>query len=265
MKGWKTMGKELFEQLFSLKGKTALVTGGYRGIGLTFSETFAEAGADVVITARNLKGCQAVAKEIAEKYGVRAMGKAMDVHDSKIVNQAVQEIADELGKIDILVNCAGVPGNQKPVHEMADEDLDDVMNVDFRGTFLASRAVAQVMIRQKSGKIINISSIMAKITARNVGGYSAAKAAVNMLTRAMALELMRYNIQVNALMPGYFLTPFNTEFFQTDAGKNLVKKMIPINRLGNVNELKSTALYLATCPAFLTGAEIIVDGGHTIP
>ena len=157
------MGKELFEQLFTLKGKTALITGGYRGIGLTFSETYAEAGADVVITARNLKGCQAAAEEIAEKHGVRAI-KVMDVHDSKIVNQTVQEIADEFGKIDILVNCAGVPGDQKPVHEMTDQDMDDVMNVDFRGTFLASRAVAQVMIRQKSGKIINISSIMAKIT-----------------------------------------------------------------------------------------------------
>lgn len=259
------MGNELFDRLFSLKGKTALITGGYRGIGLTFSETYAEAGADVVITARNLHGCQAVAKEIAAKYGVKAVGKAMDVHESKVVNQVVQEIADEFGKIDILVNCAGIPGNQKPVHEMTDEDMDDVMNVDFRGTFLASRAVARIMIRQKSGRIINVSSMMAKVTARNLAAYSASKAAVRMLTRAMALELILYNIQVNVLMPGYFLTPFNEEFFQTDAGKNLVKKMIPLKRVGNVDEMKSTALYLATCPAFLTGAEIIIDGGHSIP
>jgi NAD(P)-dependent dehydrogenase (short-subunit alcohol dehydrogenase family) len=259
------MGNDFFEKLFTLKGKTALITGGYRGIGLTFSETYAEAGADLIITARSLQGCQGAAKEIADKYGVKAVGKAMDVHNSNVVNSVVQDIVKEFGKIDILVNCAGIPGNQRPVHEMTDQDLDDVLNVDFRGTFLASRAVAQVMIQQKSGKIINISSIMAKITARNLAGYSASKAAVNMLTRAMALELMRYNVQVNVLMPGYFLTPFNKEFFETETGKNLIKKMIPMNRVGNVDELKSTALYLATCPAFLTGAEIIIDGGHTIP
>jgi len=259
------MTNDFFERLFSLKGKVAIITGGYRGIGMTFSEAYAEAGANIIITARNLDGCQAAAREISGRYGVQAVGKAMDVHDSKIVNRTVQEIADEYGHIDILVNCAGIPGNQKPIQDMTDEDMDDVMNVDFRGTFLVSRAAAKVMIRQKSGKIINISSIMAKITARNMAGYSASKAAVNVFSRAMALDLMRHNIQVNVLMPGYFLTPFNQEFFQTDKGKNLIKKMIPADRLGHVDELKSTALYLATCPAFLTGAEIIVDGGHTIP
>jgi NAD(P)-dependent dehydrogenase (short-subunit alcohol dehydrogenase family) len=259
------MSKDFLERLFSLKGKTALITGGYRGIGLAFAEAYAEAGADVIITARNLAGCQTAAAELADKFCVRAAGKAMDVIDSAIVNKVVQEVVDEFGKIDILVNCAGIPGNQRPVIEMTDQDLDDVMNVDFRGTFLVSRAVAQFMIKRKSGKIINIASIAGKLAARSMAGYSASKAAVIMLTRTMALEMTRHNIQVNVLLPGYFLTPFNIDFFQTDAGKNLIKKMIPLNRVGDVEELKSTAIYLATCPAFLTGAEIIVDGGHTIP
>lgn len=259
------MSKDILERLFSLKGKTALITGGYRGIGLAFAEAYAEAGADVIITARNLAGCQTAAGELADKFGVRAAGKAMDVIDSAMVNKVVQEVVDEFGKIDILVNCAGIPGNQRPVIEMTDQDLDDVMNVDFRGTFLVSRAVAQFMITRKSGKIINIASIAGKLAARSMAGYSASKAAVIMLTRTMALEMTRHNIQVNVLLPGYFLTPFNIDFFQTDAGKNLIKKMIPLNRVGDVEELKSTAIYLATCPAFMTGAEIIVDGGHTIP
>lgn len=258
------MASELLERLFSLKGKSVLVTGGYKGIGHAVAETYAEAGADVALVARNLLGCQAAAKEISEKYHVRAMGKAMDVNDSKKVDAVVQEVVAEFGRIDILVNSAGIPGSEKPVLKMTDEDLDGVMNVDFRGTFLASRAVAQVMVKQKSGRIINISSILGKIAARNMVGYCASKAAVIQLTRVMALELMRDNIQVNALCPGYILTEFNRDFFESEAGKGLVRKMIPLNRVGSLDELKSTALYLATCPAFLTGIELYIDGGHTI-
>jgi len=255
---------DILERLFSLKGRTVLVTGGYKGIGRAMAETYAEAGADVALVARNLLGCQAAAKEIAEKYQVRAIGRAMDVNDPRNVDAVVQEVVAEFGRIDILVNSAGIPGSEKPVLKMTDEDLDGVMNVDFRGTFLASRAVAQVMVKQKSGRIINISSILGKIAARNMVGYCASKAAVIQLTRVMALELLRDNIQVNALCPGYILTEFNRDFFESDAGKGLVKKMIPLNRVGSLDELKSTALYLATCPPFLTGAELYIDGGHTI-
>jgi NAD(P)-dependent dehydrogenase (short-subunit alcohol dehydrogenase family) len=258
------MASELLERLFSLKGKTALITGGYKGIGRSIAETYAEAGADVAVVARNLLGCQEAAREIAGKFGVKAIGKSLDVNDSKMVDRVVQEIVSELGRIDILVNSAGIPGSEKPVLKMTDEDMDAVMNVDFRGTFLVSRAVAQVMIKQKSGKIVNVSSILGKIAARNMAGYCASKAAVIQLTRVMALELLRDNIQVNALCPGYILTEFNRDFFESEAGKGLVKKMIPLNRVGTLDELKSTALYLATCPAFLTGAELYVDGAHTI-
>jgi NAD(P)-dependent dehydrogenase (short-subunit alcohol dehydrogenase family) len=258
------MSSELLEKLFSLKGKTALITGGYKGIGRSIAETFAEAGADVAVVARNLLGCQEAAREIAGKYGVKAIGKSLDVNDSKMVDRVVQEIVSELGRVDILVNSAGIPGSEKPVLKMTDTDMDEVMNVDFRGTFLVSRAVAQVMIKQKSGKIINVSSILGKIAARNMAGYCASKAAVIQLTRVMALELLRDNIQVNALCPGYILTEFNRDFFESEAGKGLVKKMIPLNRVGTLDELKSTALYLATCPAFLTGAELYIDGGHTV-
>lgn len=258
------MAAEILERLFSLKGKTALVTGGYKGIGRAVAETYAEAGARVAVVARNLMGCQEAAREIAGRFGVRAVGKSLDVNDSKRVDAVVQEIVGELGRIDILVNSAGIPGSEKPVLKMTDADMDEVMNVDFRGTFLVSRAVAQVMVRQKGGKIINVSSILGKIAARNMAGYCASKAAVIQLTRVMALELMRDNIQVNALCPGYILTEFNRDFFASEAGKGLVKRMIPLNRVGTLDELRSTALYLATCPSFLTGAEVYIDGGHTL-
>ncbi|HUH65459.1 MAG TPA: SDR family oxidoreductase [Syntrophales bacterium] len=258
------MGKKILERLFSLEGKTAVLTGGYRGIGLAMAEAYAEAGASVTLVARNLLGCQVSAEKLAKTYGIKAIGKSMDVRDSKSVDRIIQEIVSEFGRIDILVNAAGIPGSEKPVLKMTDEDMDEVMNVDFRGTFLVSRAVAQFMVKQKSGRIINVASAMARIVARNMSGYAASKAAVVQLTRVMALELMKDNIQVNALCPGYFVTDFNRDFFQSEMGKSVIKKMVPLNRVGQMDELKSTALYLATCPAFMTGAEIYIDGGHTI-
>jgi NAD(P)-dependent dehydrogenase (short-subunit alcohol dehydrogenase family) len=258
------MSEALLRGLFSLNGRTAFITGGYKGIGRLFANTYAEAGADVVLVARSLEGCQRAANEISEKFGVKALSKAMDVQKTEEVNRVVQEVIDEIGKIDILVNSAGISGAQKPVLKMSDDDIDHIMAVDFRGVFVTSRAVARHMATRRYGKIINISSILGKIAARNMSSYCASKAAVTQLTKVMALELIRDNIQVNVLCPGYFLTEFNRAFFNSDAGKNLVKKMIPIDRIGNLEELRSTALYLATCPAFLTGAEIYVDGGHTI-
>jgi NAD(P)-dependent dehydrogenase (short-subunit alcohol dehydrogenase family) len=258
------MVRDFFAKLFSMDGKFVLITGGYRGLGLTIAETYAEAGANLALTARNLAGCQAAAAKIESKFGVKAIAKFMDVTDSKVVDTVVWQIAEDFGRIDVLVNCAGIPGSEKPVLKMTDEDLDEVMNVDFRGTFLVSRAVAQVMVKQKSGRIVNVSSILGKIAARNMTGYCASKAAVIQLTRVMALELMGDNIQVNALCPGYVLTDFNKDFFESEAGKGLVKKKIPINRAGEPDELRSIALYLATCPPFMTGSEIYIDGGHTI-
>lgn len=258
------MGSDLFENLFSLKGEVALITGGYRGIGLMFSETYAEAGADVVIAARTVDKCSEVASGLSREHGVRVVGKRLDIHDSASVDAVVADTIEELGSIDILVNCAGISGSEKPVLEMTDGDIDEVMGVDFRGTFLTCRAVAAEMAKRGKGRIINVSSVLGKISARNMSGYCASKAAVIQLTRVLALELMRDNIQVNALCPGSFLTDFNRDFFASGFGKAFVKKMIPLNRVGEVDELRSTALYLATCPAFLTGAEIYVDGGHGI-
>jgi NAD(P)-dependent dehydrogenase (short-subunit alcohol dehydrogenase family) len=258
------MAKDCLENLFSMHGKVALITGGYRGLGLAIAEAFAEAGANVVLAARTLAECQAAAAKLGVTFGVKGVAKSMDVHSSKVVNSVVQEIEDEFGRIDVLVNCAGISGSEKPVLKMTDEDLDEVMNVNFRGIFFVSRAVAQLMVRQKSGKIINVASLLAKIAARNMSGYCASKVAVLQLTRVMALELMKDNIQVNALCPGYILTDFNKKFFESEAGKGMIKNKIPINRVGKPEEFKSIALYLATCPPFMTGSEIYVDGGHTI-
>lgn len=263
-RGDRSMERAILSQLFSIEGKNSVITGGYRGIGLAIAEAFAEAGANVVLLARNGARCKAEAEKLAKAHGVNGIGKALDVSDSKAVTKVIEEIVNELGRIDILVNCAGVPGSEKPVLKMTDEDLDEVMNIDFRGTFLVSREAARFMAKQKSGKIINISSAMAKVAARNMAGYCASKAAVVQLTRVMALELMKDNIQVNAVCPGYFLTDFNKEFFQSELGQKVIKKMVPLGRVADLEEIKSTALYLATCPAFMTGADLFIDGGHCL-
>jgi NAD(P)-dependent dehydrogenase (short-subunit alcohol dehydrogenase family) len=176
----------------------------------------------------------------------------------------MEEVMRKFGTIDILVNSAGISGVQKPVVEMTDGDMDEVMNVDFRGTFLVSRAVAREMMKSKSGKIINVASILGKVASRYMSGYCCSKAAAISFTKVLALELMRHNIQVNALCPGYFLTEFNRDFLSSETGKGMIKKNVPLGRPGELEELKSTALYLATCPPFLTGAEIYIDGGQTL-
>jgi NAD(P)-dependent dehydrogenase (short-subunit alcohol dehydrogenase family) len=256
--------KAIFEKLFNLKGKVAFVTGGYRGIGQVFSETYAQAGADVVLVARNLEGCTSVAESISNEFGVKAIGKALDVRDSKMVECVVQETIADFGKIDILVNCAGISGVAKPVLEMSDKEMDEVMSVNFRGVFFVSRAVAKQMEKQKSGRIINVASMGAKLAARNVAGYCASKAAVVQLSRVMALELARNNIQVNAICPGYFITDLNRNFLESETGRKILNKDVPIHRAGYLEELQSSALYLASCPAFLTGAELYIDGGQSI-
>ena len=257
------MAHGLLEELFSLNGKVAFITGGYRGIGLTIAETYAAAGANVVLAARNLAGCQAAAARIAKTFGGKAAGKRLDVGDSKQVDSVVAETAAEFGAIDILVNCAGISGKSKPVLEMSNQELDEVMNVDFRGAFLVSRAVGRLMAARKSGRIINMGSVLAKVATRNLLGYCASKAALIQLTKVMALELMRDNVQVNALCPGYFSTDINREFLASEAGQQMIRKMIPIHRAGKLCELRSISLYLATCPPFATGGEFYVDGGQT--
>ena len=143
------MPKELLDKLFSMDGKVVFLTGGYRGIGLTFAETYAAAGASVVLAARNLRGCEAAADEIARTYGVKAMGIALDVREAKSVDCAVAHAIDGFGTIDVLVNCAAISGCEKPTIEMTDSDLDEIMNVDFQGYVSGLKECRSTHGRQK--------------------------------------------------------------------------------------------------------------------
>ena len=250
--------------MFNLTGRVAIVTGGYQGIGRGIAEGLAEAGSDVVICARNYDRCVDACSEI-EKLGVKTLPIRCDISKTEEVKSLVSETVKEMGKINILVNNAGVGGSEKPVIEMSDEDWDHAVNIDLRGAFLCAREATKEMIKQGGGKIINVSSIAGFIAMANMSAYCASKGGLLQLTKVMALECIRYNIQVNALCPGYFLTPLNRTFFESEVGQKIIKKNIPMGRLGSPEELKGTAIYLAS-PAtdFMTGSAIVIDGGQLL-
>ncbi len=250
--------------MVSLEGKVALVTGGYKGIGSVFATALSKLGSDVVVAARNAPACESFCKNLKDAYHTNPMAQYVDVSSKDSAKALVDSVVKRYGRIDILVNAAGVSGVQKPTIELDEKEFDEVFDIDFKGTLFCSQEAAKVMINHKSGKIINIASILGKIATPYMTGYCVSKASVIQLTKVMALELARYNIQVNVLCPGYFLTDINKAFFESEKGVQYIKERIPLKRVGNLEELESTVVYLATAPALLTGAEIVVDGAQTV-
>lgn len=249
---------------FDLTGKVAIITGGYQGIGRGIAEGLAEAGAQVVICARSFDKCVEACAEIGEK-GVKTLPVRCDITQKGEVESLVQKTVQEMGRIDILVNNAGVGGSEKPILKMSDEDWDLPVSIDLKGAFLLARAVVPEMSKEGGGKIINVASITAMIAMPNMSAYCASKAGLVQLTKVMALEFIKYNIQVNTLCPGYFLTPMNQKFFAGKVGQEIVQRNIPMGRLGKVEELKGAAIYLASSATdFMTGSCLVIDGGQTI-
>lgn len=250
--------------MFDLTGKVAIVTGGYHGIGRGIAEGLAEAGADIIICSRNQERCAEACTEI-EKLGVKAVPIRCDISKSEEVEDLVAKAVKAFGKINILVNNAGVGGSEKPILEMSDEDWDYAVNIDLRGAFFCARAVVKEMMKQGKGKIINVASITAFVAMANMSAYCSSKGGLVQLTKVMALEFAEHNIQVNAICPGYFLTPMNRKLFESELGKKIVRKSIPMGRLGRIEELKGTAIYLASSATdFMTGSCIVLDGGQLI-
>lgn len=250
---------------FDLSGKVAVITGGATGIGRGISDGLADAGASVVLCARRLNVLEEACGEIAARTGVPVMPHRLDITSTDEINTMVKNVISEFGRVDILVNNAGVGGSEKPILEMSEEDWDSTVDTDLRGIFVLSKAVANEMVKQGTGgKIINVASIGGNIVFPNMSAYCASKGGVIQLTKVMALEWVKYNIQANAILPGYFETPMNIHFFSTDVGKKIIRKNIPMNRLGHQEEMKGLAVYLAS-PAsnFMTGSAITIDGGQT--
>lgn len=250
-------------ELFSVSGKIALVTGAFSGLGSDFARTLGEAGATVVLAGRRIEQGHQLAAELV-KTGINAHAVAMDVTSAASVESAMSEIQAAVGVPDILVNSAGVTMT-KPLLDLDDSDWTGIIEVNLNGAWRVAQRTARAMTAaKKPGSIINISSILGLRVAQQLPAYASSKAALIQLTKAMALELARHGIRVNALAPGYVETPLNTDFFATEPGKALIKR-IPQRRLGQSLDLSGPLLLLASsASAYMTGSVLVVDGGHTI-
>jgi NAD(P)-dependent dehydrogenase (short-subunit alcohol dehydrogenase family) len=249
---------------FDLRDKVAIISGGATGIGRGIAEGLAEAGARIVIAARRVDKCEESCREIEEKTGVKTLPHRCDVSNGEEIGNLVNDVVREMGQIDILVNNAGIRGNTRTILNMSMADWDDILNTNLKGVFMLSQAVVRRMAEQdKGGKIINVASIGSIIGLHSLSAYCASKGGCLQLTKVMALEWVRYNIQVNAILPGYFETAFGTEFFSSDAGKKLLNN-IPMRRLGQLEDIKGVAILLASHASdFMTGSAITIDGGHS--
>ena len=243
-----------------LAGETALVTGASGGLGRHFATVLAGAGAGVIVTARRTEPLAELCAAI-EAGGGRASAHAMDVTDPPSVERAVAA-ASEAGPITILVNNAGITVT-KSFLDLSVDEWDQVLDTNLRGAFLVGQAVARRMT-ESGGAIVNVASILAKRAGGQVSAYMASKAGLAHLTEAMALELARYRIRVNALCPGYIETDINRGFFAGDLGQAMVKR-IPQRRLGRMSDLDGALLLLASpAGAWITGTTVAVDGGHLV-
>jgi len=246
-----------------LDGKVALVTGAFGGLGRDFARILARAGAAVALAGRRLHEGRALAEEM-RREGARAEAFEMDVTDRASVDAAVDRAEAALGPLDVLVNNAGI-AITRPFLDLSEREWRDVLDVNLDGAFRVAQAVAlRMKAAGKGGSIVNIASVLGERVASQVAPYATSKAALVQLTRAMALELARDRIRVNALAPGYIETPLNRDFFATEGGQALVKR-VPQRRLGRVEDLEGALLLLCSdASSFMTGATVAVDGGHAV-
>ncbi len=249
--------------IFSLKGKSAIITGGTKGLGLAMAAGLASAGANVLLVSRKASDGDQAAAEIAENYGVKAMTFAADVANQSGMEAMAKFAHEAFGSIDILINSAGI-NIRGAIDELTHEDFTKVMEVNVNGTWLACRAVTPFMKEQKKGAIINLASTLGLVGLANRTPYTASKGAVVQMTRALALELAQWNIHVNAICPGPFLTEMNLPIADTEEGKKFVVGATALGRWGELREIQGAAIFLASDAAtYMVGSMVTVDGGWT--
>jgi NAD(P)-dependent dehydrogenase (short-subunit alcohol dehydrogenase family) len=245
-----------------LAGRTALVTGASSGLGRHFALVLARAGARVAIGARRMDRLVTLAEEIRAGGG-EALLVELDVTDEASIEQAVSRTADAMAGLDILVNNAGLVV-AKAALDLSPADWDLTIATNLRGAFMVAQSAGRRMAEAKSGSIINIASILGLRTGGHLAAYATSKAGLIHLTRNLALEWARLGIRVNAIAPGYVETELNSEFFGTQAGQDIIRR-IPQRRLGQAEDLDGALLLLASdASRYITGAVLVVDGGHSI-
>ena len=241
-----------------LKDKVALITGGARGIGQAIAMAFAKEGADIVVADVNLEVAQKTASEI-ESLGRKALALEMDVTNYEKVEEGINKILDKMGKVDILVNNAGITKDNLLLR-MSQADWDAVINVNLKGTFNCIKAVSRPMVKQRSGRIISIASIIGLMGNPGQANYAASKAGIIALTKTVAKELASRNINANAVAPGFIQTEMTAKLPE-DIKKKMLEA-IPLAKLGTPQDVANVCLFLASDESsYVTGQTITIDGG----
>jgi NAD(P)-dependent dehydrogenase (short-subunit alcohol dehydrogenase family) len=246
--------------LFDLTGRVAIVTGAGRGLGRTIALALAAAGADIAGAARSREELESLADEV-RALGRRAIAVPTDVTDEASCDALVASTVDRLGRLDILVNNAGI-NIRKPALEYTAEEFKRVIDINLTGYFYCARAAGRVLVAQRSGKVINVSSIMGQISLAGQTGYSSSKGGVDQLTRTLAIEWAPHNVQVNGLGPTYFQTELTRPLWEDPERNRFIMERTPMGRWGQPHELAGAAIFLASRASdYVTGHTLMVDGG----
>lgn len=249
--------------LFTLTGKLALITGSSRGLGRSLATALADAGSTIILHGRDVEALATAAAELEERTGRPAHIVSFDVTDAASVEAGIAALIAEHGVPDILVNNAGLQ-RRAPFAEFKVEDWDALVAANLSGVFYVSRFLAPAMIERGSGKVVNIGSVQSLLARQTIAPYSATKGGVAQLTKGMAADLARHNVQVNAISPGYFATEMNRALVEDEQFNSWLINRTPAQRWGAFEELAGTLIYLSSdASSFVSGQNIFVDGGMT--
>ena len=251
------------DPLFEISDRVTIVSGGSRGIGKALAAGFASRGAPVVVTGRDAETLEGTVSEIAATAGVAVKGVVCDVARPDDITRLVERVVDEFGRIDVLLNVAGV-NRRKRVETVTEEDYDFILDINLKGAFLLAQAVGRRMIERGSGSIVNIDSLNTYAPLKGVAPYAMSKAGLVMMTRSLATEWGEHGVRVNTIAPGFILTDLTRKLWSDPTMQEWGLSNTPLGRLGEVEDLVGAAVFLAAeASAFMTGQVVRVDGGFT--